>query len=350
MYGSAWAVRDVNLEIGEGELFALLGASGCGKTTILRCLAGLELPQTGRILLDGEDILSVPVEERNCGMVFQNYALFPHMNVWQNVAYGLVAKRYQASNPWLKFLIICRDLKSSLTKDECRQIEEVLEMVEMISCCERLPSELSGGQQQRVALARALVTKPKILLFDEPLGALDVKLRLKMREEIRKIQKRANITSLYVTHDQEEALAVCDQLAIMNKGEIVQQGNASELYAKPASLFVAEFLGFNNIFAVRHCEDNFYEIAPNFILQSTEVSGEKFAAIRSESINLCREPQGVNSFLGTVKSRTFLGQMIKFIIEVEGIDFQVNSLRSDLSPGNEIYLQIEPEYVKIIND
>lgn len=248
-YDGRRVVDNLTLELKEGELFALLGSSGCGKTTTLRCVAGLEPFEAGRIFFDDQDISAVPAHCRDCGMVFQNYALFPHLNILNNVAYGLMARRYREAGFLGKLAVLARSAVASLTAEDMREVLEVLKLVELRDCAERMPAQLSGGQQQRAALARALVTRPRVLLFDEPLGALDAKLRIKMREEIRAIQKRAGITSLYVTHDQEEALAIADRLALMDKGKIVQMGTPEDIYLHPASRFTAEFLGLTNIFS-----------------------------------------------------------------------------------------------------
>jgi len=218
------AVDHVTLEIKHGEFFTLLGPSGCGKTTTLRLIAGLEYPDEGRIYFDGQDVTDLPPYKRNTGMVFQNYALWPHMTVFDNIAYGLKVRR--------------------LPKDEIRKkVYEVLDLIKLKGLERRYPTQLSGGQQQRVALARALVIEPQVLLLDEPLSNLDAKLRIEMREEIKRLQRRLGITTIYVTHDQEEAMVISDRIAVMNRGRIMQVGTPRELYKRPRNLFVATFLG-----------------------------------------------------------------------------------------------------------
>jgi spermidine/putrescine transport system ATP-binding protein len=227
-FGDFTAVDDVNLEIEEGEFFSLLGPSGCGKTTTLRMLAGFDVPTTGSILLEGEPVEKVPPNKRNVNMVFQNYALFDHLDVKGNVAFGLKRKRVKP--------------------DEIRRrVAESLELVDLSSRADARPSQLSGGQRQRVALARALVNKPGVLLLDEPLGALDLKLRRQMQVELKQIQREVGITFVYVTHDQEEALSMSDRIAVMSEGRVVQCGPPEEIYEHPKEEFVAGFIGISNL-------------------------------------------------------------------------------------------------------
>ena len=227
-YDSTPAVADVSLEIERGEFFGLLGPSGCGKTTTLRLIAGLETPDSGRIELEGKDITNLSAESRGFGMVFQNYALFPHLNVFENVAFGLRARH-------LPKQVIAERVKGAL------------ELVQLPGYEKRRVDELSGGQQQRVAIARAIAIEPALLLFDEPLSNLDVALREETRGELRRLVTRLGLTAVYVTHDQEEAFALCDRIAVMSAGHILQVGTARELYERPASVAVARFLGRNNL-------------------------------------------------------------------------------------------------------
>jgi spermidine/putrescine transport system ATP-binding protein len=227
-FGDVVAVDDVSLEIHEGEFFSLLGPSGCGKTTTLRMLGGFELPTSGRILLRGQDITHEPPEKRPVNMVFQSYALFPHLNVFENVAFGLRRRHVE---------------KADIT----RRVGAALELVHLPDFAKRKPDQLSGGQQQRVALARALVCEPTVLLLDEPLGALDLKLRKALQTELKRVQLEVGITFVYVTHDQEEALALSDRIAVMNAGRVEQLGTPEELYDSPNTLFVAGFIGTSNL-------------------------------------------------------------------------------------------------------
>jgi spermidine/putrescine transport system ATP-binding protein len=222
------AVNDANFEIGRGEFFSLLGPSGCGKTTTLRMIAGFEQPTTGRILLEGQDVSRVPPYQRNVNTVFQHYALFPHMTVWENVAFGPRSKKLP---------------EPEVTK----RVTELLAVTRLSQFAERKPAQLSGGQQQRVALARALVNYPSALLLDEPLGALDLKLRQAMQIELKRIQREVGITFIYVTHDQEEALTMSDRIVVMNEGRVEQIGTPEEIYHSPATVFVANFIGVANL-------------------------------------------------------------------------------------------------------
>ncbi|HEY7166617.1 MAG TPA: ABC transporter ATP-binding protein [Candidatus Binatia bacterium] len=230
--GDARAVDRLNLEIDAGELFFLLGPSGCGKTTALRLVAGFYTPDEGKIILNGRDQSRVPPHKRNTGMVFQNYALWPHMDVWNNVAYGLKMRRVSGD-------------------EKQRRVARALETVQMESYAQRLPNQLSGGQQQRVALARALVIEPDVILLDEPLSNLDAKLRVEMRAQIKEIHQKIARTMIYVTHDQTEALSMADRIAVMYRGRAVQVGTPRQLYSRPESAFVAEFIGGTNLLAGR---------------------------------------------------------------------------------------------------
>ena len=251
-YGAVQAVDGVDLTIERGELFALLGGSGCGKTTLLRMLAGLEIPDSGRILIDGQDMTGVPAHRRPVNMMFQSYALFPHMNVADNVGYGLRREGRPAA-------------------EIHRRVAEALALVQLKDLGTRKPSQLSGGQRQRVALARALVKEPKLLLLDEPLAALDRKLREGTRFELVRLQEKLGLTFVVVTHDQEEAMSMASRLAVMNTGKIVQTGTPHDLYERPATRFVADFIGIANIL---------------------EVAANRWLALRPEKIRLAAEPPG----------------------------------------------------------
>src|SRR5262245_9418756 len=228
--GEVYAARDVVLHVSPGEFLTMLGPSGCGKTTTLRMIAGFEKPDAGRIRFGGEDVTDLPANQRNIGFVSQNYALFPHLSVAENVAYGLAVRGFS-------------------TAEIQERVGDVLALLVLAGYEHQFSSQLSGGEQQRVALARAIVIRPRVLLFDEPLSNLDAKLRVQMRTEIRDLQRRLAITTVYVTHDQEEAMAVSDRIAVMNRGSIVQEGTAADLYHRPGSEFVATFVGRVNLVA-----------------------------------------------------------------------------------------------------
>lgn len=297
-FGDVVAVDKASLSVNDGELFTLLGPSGCGKTTTLRVIAGFEYPDEGKVLFDKEDVTFKKPYERGTAMVFQNYALWPHMSVFDNVAYGLKIRK--------------------LPKDEIkRRVKEVLELVGLSGLENRYPLQLSGGQQQRVALARALVVEPKVLLLDEPLSNLDAKLRLRMREEIRRLQRKLGITTIYVTHDQEEAMSLSDRIAVMNKGRILQIGAPKEVYSNPRNLFVATFIGRSIIlrgkvisveqgFAKITYDNNVIEgrIADEFELN---VGDEAVVIMRPEDFSI--EPYSVkhNVIEGVVELTMFLG-------------------------------------------
>lgn len=259
LFGSAVAVNDVSLDVFDGEFFTLLGPSGSGKTTVLRMIAGFEPLTSGSILLDDVDVVSVPAFERNVNTVFQDYALFPHMTVSENVEYGLKVKR------------VARGERQTRAK-------EMLEVVKMGEFSDRLPGQLSGGQRQRVALARALVNSPKVLLLDEPLGALDLKLRENMQIELKAIQQRVGITFVYVTHDQSEALSMSDRIAVFNAGNIEQIGTPRQIYDHPQTAFVAHFIGLTNLFVDEHAkrimgENGVFTLRPERITVASDLSG-----------------------------------------------------------------------------
>jgi putative spermidine/putrescine transport system ATP-binding protein len=301
-FGTAIAVDDLSIEIGEGELVSLLGPSGCGKTTTLRSIAGFVEPDAGQILFDGVDITSLPPERRNIGMVFQNYALFPHMTVQQNLRFGLEMRR------------VARN-------EMAERIDAVLDIVQLAGLEDRYPRELSGGQQQRVALARGLVIEPAVLLLDEPLANLDAKLREEMRFFIRSLQKRVGITTVYVTHDQAEAMVISDRIVVMFDGRIRQIGDATKIYAHPVSREVADFIGLSNFIDGRvkaGTEAGYYlvetplgEIRCRSAL--TLAAGDAaLVMVRPESVRLSREPPDnpdLNGITGRVRDRFYLGNI-----------------------------------------
>jgi iron(III) transport system ATP-binding protein len=302
--GEIYAARDVSLEVRPGEFLTLLGPSGCGKTTTLRMIAGFETPDAGRIRFDGHDITGMPANQRNIGFVFQNYALFPHLPVFENVAYGLRV----------------RGLAGEAIEE---RVGEVLALVGLAGYEHQFSGQLSGGEQQRVALARAIVIRPRVLLFDEPLSNLDAKLRVQMRQEIRDLQSRLAITTVYVTHDQEEAMAVSDRIAVMNQGRVVQEGTAQDLYHRPASQFVAQFVGRVNLLPGRILDivDGTGRIAAlgSMIVAQSIPAGSAVGdavrlIVRPEAIEVVRDRGGSGALLATVVSQAFLGEKTEYVI------------------------------------
>ena len=320
--GEVYAARDVRLDIAPGEFLTLLGPSGCGKTTTLRMVAGFEKPDEGAIRFGGEDVTTLPANARGIGFVFQNYALFPHLPVADNVAYGLEVRRVPA-------------------QEIASRVAEVLKLVGLAGYEHQFPSQLSGGEQQRVALARAIVIRPRVLLFDEPLSNLDAKLRVQMRTEIRELQRRLAITTLYVTHDQEEAMAVSDRIAVMNQGRVVQEGTAQDLYHRPANEFVATFVGRVNL--VRGRVDELAGGVASVSALGTTMRVRSVAAgiargdavrivVRPEAIEIARDAKGAVS--ATVASHAFLGEKIEYDLRCG--DTPLLAVRYNAGPGEVI--------------
>jgi iron(III) transport system ATP-binding protein len=300
--GAVTAVRNLDLDVKPGEFLTLLGSSGCGKTTTLRMIAGFQKPSSGRIFFGSEDVTRLAANERDIGFVFQNYALFPHLSVFENVAYGLRVKRQSAEQ-----------IESG--------VDAGLRQVGLVGLGDRMINELSGGQQQRVALARAIAIKPRVLLFDEPLSNLDAQLRVQMRGEIVRLQKELGITTIYVTHDQEEAMAISDRIAIMDSGQIAQIGTAEELYQRPASRFVARFLGSANLLRGRVVaadpEKTTIEIWNyrwELASKSPVAAGKSVdAVVRPEALTLAKEGAGLS---GLVERRTYFGDKAEYLVRV----------------------------------
>jgi spermidine/putrescine transport system ATP-binding protein len=339
--GAVAAVRGVDLRIQPGEFYSLLGPSGCGKTTTLRMIAGFEEPTRGQVLLHGLDVTGVPPYRRDVNMVFQSYALFPHMTVRDNVAFGLRRK--------------------GVGRDEtARRVGEMLELVELIGKEDSKPRELSGGQQQRVALARALVNHPRALLLDEPLGALDLKLRQAMQIELKRIQREVGITFVYVTHDQNEALTMSDRLAVMNDGRVEQEGGPEEIYERPATRFVAGFIGTSNLLSGRISrllgEQAIIEVSPDerIVLPGQTVSAgdEVELTVRPEKISIGTSQPGTDGcqLRGTVTEVVYLGTSTNFsVTTTAGADvvvFQQNLApgRGHPARGEAVWLSWHPEH------
>lgn len=333
-------LRDFSLEIEEGELISFLGPSGCGKTTTLKTIAGFLLPDKGRISVKGKDYTSLPPHKRNIGLVFQNYALFPHLTIYENIAFGLRMRKLSE--------------ESIKTK-----VMEALAMVNLPGTETRLPDQLSGGQQQRVGLARAMVINPDLLLLDEPLSNLDAKLRVQMRVEIKRLLQDSHVTTIYVTHDQEESLVLSDRIVIMNQGKIEQIGSPQEIYTQPRTPFVADFMGFENIFegqiqqiteqdgrqiciirvGERHVE------AVNAEHLSLKSEDHLWIAIRPDSLSLVDSDQpSQNTFPGTVLLHTYRGNNAEYLVETElGRLTVLESEKRGYQPGDTVRILGKPE-------
>ena len=330
--GQVYAVRNVSLEVADGELLTLLGPSGCGKSTTLRMIAGFEEPDEGTILIGGKDVTHVMPNKRGIGFVFQNYALFPHLSVFENVAYALQVQG--------------RD-----TASIARSVSEVLELVGLAKYERQQPHQLSGGEQQRVALARAVVFEPKVLLFDEPLSNLDAKRRVEMRDEIRSLQKRIGISTVYVTHDQEEAMAISDRIAVMDQGIVVQEGDAESLYYRPATEFVARFIGRANILTGKVVSSTEVEIDSLRLPVALHRTAGKTVrlVIRPEMIELSPEPGP-----GRIEQRTFLGEKTDYRVKLGNETLQVTATdhyrRKPLDVGQSVALHFHAGGIHVIDE
>ncbi len=347
-FGSFQAISDVSMDIGQGEFFSLLGASGCGKTTLLRMLAGFESTSRGEVFIDGQPMSSVPPHERPVNMVFQNYAIFPHLNVRDNIAYGL--------------------RKHKLSKAEKHaKVDEMLELIKLPGYGDRKANQLSGGQRQRIALARALILKPKVLLLDEPLGALDKQLREQMQLELRALQRQIGITFVFVTHDQEEALTMSDRIAVMSGGTVLQVDTPSGLYETPRTREVASFIGNMNFFkgtvrrngtAMGAIETEGLGTIPVPVDQLTKPNGASVqVALRPEKFALSGEkPQNDIAVSGTLNTLAYLGERSHYYIKVDGKEEPVavstpNFARAGgkQTPGAPMWLSFNPEAIVVLD-
>jgi iron(III) transport system ATP-binding protein len=314
-FGAALVVDDVTLDIADGELFFLLGPSGCGKTTLLRCIAGFCAPDRGQIFIGDQDATGLPAHERDTAMVFQSYALWPHLTVRENVAFGL-------------------DVRKIPQAELARRVDEALAMVKMTGRAADKPTQLSGGQQQRVALARALVVRPKCLLLDEPLSNLDAKLRLEMRTEIRRICKEARLTAIYVTHDQKEALSIADRLAVLREGRVEQCGAPRAVYERPENKFVANFIGETNFIEGQVVRANVIQTPQGCVVAAgrpVEVGKPVTLSIRPEVIHLGAAPsEAGNVFQGVVHDTIYLGEMAEHRVRWGEVDLKVFDLHPQI--------------------
>jgi spermidine/putrescine transport system ATP-binding protein len=331
------AVDRLSLEIPRGSFFALLGPSGCGKTTTLRMIGGFEEPDDGAIFLAGEPVTGLPPYKRDVNTVFQSYALFPHLTIFENVAFGLRRRNVA---------------KSQIAG----RVREILGLVDLAGTEKRKPQQLSGGQQQRVALARALVNNPQVLLLDEPLGALDLKLRKQMQLELKRIQSEMDITFIHVTHDQEEAMTMADSIAVMNRGHIEQLGPPSELYERPATSFVARFLGASNLLVGAVEDAHGVRLDSGAVIRVGEAlpsQGSRVAVgIRPEKLRLDAE-SGVNRLSGTVKELSYVGVATQYVVETTDGTLSVYVQNTEpgsrtVEPGTQVALSFDPESTFVV--
>jgi spermidine/putrescine transport system ATP-binding protein len=346
-FGDFVAVEDVSLTVRAGEFLTLLGPSGCGKTTMLRMISGLETPSAGRVLLDGVDVTDLPPYRRDVNQVFQSYALFPHLTVARNIAFGLKMKGWPA-------------------KEVADKVRHVIEMVALSGLEQRRPAQLSGGQKQRVALARAIVCEPKVLLLDEPLSALDAKLRRAMQVELKRLQKRLGITFVFVTHDQEEAMTMSDRIAVVNRGKIEQLGSPREVYHRPGSAFVAKFIGEANLLegriVGREADGVRVRLDGGIELVAGEDGVERgdgrvMLSIRPERIGIDRPADGrENAFAGVIVEEIFAGAMRQLTVRLEcGIDLNVlaateGASEERVAAGQRVVCVIAPEDVRMLDE
>ena len=336
-FGAFTAVDSIDLTIPQGSFFALLGASGCGKTTTLRMVSGLEDPTAGQIFLGDKHVTDAKPYRRPVNTVFQNYALFPHVDIFENVAFGLRRRGFKSVKP---------------------QVEAMLDLVELGHLAKRKPTQLSGGQQQRIALARALINEPQVLLLDEPLGALDLKLRRQMQIELKRIQTEVGLTFVHVTHDQEEAMTMADTIAVMNHGRIEQLGSPAELYENPATTFVANFLGQSNLIpgTVETATDDVVTVSAHGrkltldAKRCRSVSGEVILGVRPEKVQLAVSeadvPSGFNALSGTVSDTSFIGVSTQYLVKLPSGEelsvFEQNTGREIQRPGSEVFVHWDP--------
>ena len=344
-YSDAVVVGPVSFTAAEGEFVSLLGPSGCGKTTTLRCIAGFETADAGDIRVDGQSLVGLPPHRRDVGLVFQNYALFPHLTVFENVAFGLRLRRRPAA-------------------EIARRVDEALRLVDLVGLDARHPSQVSGGQQQRVALARCLALEPRLLLLDEPLSNLDLKLRLQMRTEIRKLQRRLGKTAIYVTHDQSEALALSDQIVVMSRGRVEQIGTPREIYETPRTRFVADFIGASNLLAgsvASASSDGVVVQVDNLSLTSSHcadvATGQAITVlIRPERVRLVspvNDRSGSNLLAGRVVDVVYLGEDLQVSVEVEGrlaltVNLKASDTDKELALGAAVTVWIAPTDVRVL--
>ncbi len=339
-FGALTVVSRVNLSIKAGEFFTLLGPSGCGKTTLLRAIAGFYRQFEGSISIGGSVVDDIPAYRRNTGMVFQNYAIFPHLNVWDNVAYGLASRKISGAAA-------------------AQRISETLEMVDLKGYEKRMPKQLSGGQQQRVVIARAIAIRPRVLLMDEPLANLDAKLRVRLRNDLKTMQRSLGITTIYVTHDQEEALSLSDRLAVISGGEVLQVGTPEDVYARPGTLGVAEFIGEGNFLRGHAAEE---DGRTTVVLRNgaalvtsgpgSNCRGEVWVGFRPQDVSLHPVAEASNGIVGTLRARTYLGSYVSYEVDC-GLDRPISvqvvatAVPVGMHEGSQVALRVEPPQVML---
>ncbi len=341
-FGTIVAVEDINLTVQPGEFVTLLGPSGCGKSTTLRMMGGFEIPTSGRIYLGGDDVTDIPPNKRNVNMVFQDYALFPHMTSGQNIAFGL-------------------ELQGKTKRETAQRVDELLEFMQLGGYKDRKPDELSGGQRQRVALARALAPDPRVLLLDEPLGALDAKLRKQVQIELKSIQKRTGKTFIFVTHDQEEALTMSDRVLVMNEGRIEQDGSPKDLYSHPETRFVADFIGETNMLECTVSGIDGKHVVLDWA--GTELRGECRSAMPAtgQSVGVVIRPENITCFPTKPKSpnviklkilqRVFKGSSTTFqtvVDESKSLTVTLDSIRAEKISGDTMWVHLDPDYLSVL--
>lgn len=333
-FGNFTAISHIDLDIKSGELVALLGPSGCGKTTTLRMIAGLEVPSAGQICFDAQDVSEVAVQKRNVGMVFQRYALFPHMTVEKNVMFGL-------------------KVRGTDKAEIDRRLTEILDVVQLQEFRHRFPAQLSGGQMQRVAIARTLITNPSVLMMDEPLANLDTKLRSEMRRFIRELQQRLGITTIFVTHDQIEAMELADRVAVIFDGNLAQYDAPDALYKRPNSIEIADFMGATNVFEATIAGNTATATFGALTLEGATIDGQAHVMLRGEAIDLHLEEttDQTNTLKGTITAREFFGANITYSVDCGGEMIQVTEQsRRMVEIGQPVWLTIPPERIWIIQD
>ena len=347
-FGSFTAVQDVSLSVQSGEFITLLGPSGCGKTTLLRMISGFETPSTGAVLLDGKDVTNEPPYRRNVNQVFQSYALFPHLNVQENIAFGL-------------------RMRKTPKQETNARVNQVIELVSLGGFENRKPNELSGGQRQRVALARAIVCEPKVLLLDEPLSALDAKLRHQMQLELKRLQQRLGITFIFVTHDQEEALTMSDRIAVINKGRIEQLGSVHDIYHQPRTTFVANFIGEANILSATVISRRGDEVQikldgkVDLVIRGADVSADAetlLVSIRPEKIHICKQrpAEHTNLFEAIIEQEVFKGATDELHLrhasglELTAIAANESAHQDSFAKGERIFCSLHPSDIAIVQE